>query len=63
VTQGPNFSSQVEWPFFLKFVENDKTFVLFQTNRFVFFIPKRQLSPEQISCLREAFARHIANTG
>jgi hypothetical protein len=59
--EGPNFSSQIKWLFFLKFAEDDKSFILYQSNQIFLPIPKRQLSPQQISDLREAFTRHIAN--
>ena len=57
---GANFSSQLKWPFFVKFAEDDKTFVLYQNNQIFHIIPKRQLSPQQIAELREAFTQHIA---
>jgi hypothetical protein len=60
---GTNFSSQLKWQFFLKFAEDDKTFVLYQSNQIFHPIPKRQLSPEQISELREAFTRNIGGNG
>jgi len=56
----PTFSSKLKWPFFLKYVEDDKTFVLFQSNQIFHLIPKRQLSPQEISGLREAFKQHIS---
>lgn len=61
--QGPNYSSQLKWPIFVKFAEDSKAFVLFQSNGSFNLIPKRQLSPQQISDLREAFTRHIAKGG
>lgn len=60
--QGPDFSSQLKWPFFLKFAEDDKSFVMFQTDRMFFFIPKRQLSQQDISNIRKALAQHIPKT-
>lgn len=58
--KGPGFSSQVNWPIFVRFAEDDKVFVLFQSSHVFHIIPKRQLSPQQIADLREAFTRHIA---
>jgi YcxB-like protein len=57
--EGSNFSSQLKWPFFLDFAEDNKSFVLYQSNHIFHPIPKRQLSPQQISDLRDAFTRHI----
>ncbi|MGZ7103536.1 MAG: YcxB family protein [Candidatus Angelobacter sp.] len=56
---GPAFSSRVEWAFFPRFVEDQKTFLLYQSNQVFNIIPKQQLSQEQISELREAFNWHI----
>ena len=60
--EGPNFSSQLKWPFFLKFAEDDNVFVIYQSNQIFHIIPKRQLYPQQILDLREAFTRHIGKT-
>lgn len=60
--EGPDFSSQVKWPFFLKFAEDDKTFVMYQTNQIFSLIPKRQLSQQEISTIREALTQHIPKT-
>ncbi|HET9836710.1 MAG TPA: YcxB family protein, partial [Candidatus Angelobacter sp.] len=57
--KGPNFSSQVNWPIFVKFAEDGKVVVLFQSSHVFHIIPKRQLSPQQISSLRDAITRHI----
>jgi hypothetical protein len=54
-----DFSSQLKWPFFVKFAEDDKSFVLYQSNQIFHPIPKRQLTPEQISELRDVFTQHI----
>ena len=60
---GATFSSQLKWEHFIRFVEDEKIFLLYQTNQLVQIIPKRQLSPEQISELREGFIRNIAMKG
>lgn len=57
--EGPDFSSQVKWPFFLKFAEDDKSFVMYQTNQMFSCTPKRQLSQPEISNIREALIQHI----
>ena len=57
--EGPDFSSQLKCPFFLKFAEDDKSFVMYQTNQMFFLIPKRLLSWQEISNIREALAQHI----
>ena len=57
--EGPDFSSQLKWPFFLKFAEDDKSFIIYQTDQMFFCIPKRQLSQQEISTIREALIQHI----
>jgi hypothetical protein len=32
---------------------------MYQSNQMFFFIPKRQLSPQEISNIREALTQHI----
>jgi len=59
--EGPDFSSQLKWPFFLKFAEDDKSFIIYQTDQMFFCIPKRQLSQQEISTIREALIQHIPN--
>jgi hypothetical protein len=56
---GPAYSSRLEWTFFPRFVEGEKTFLLYQSNQIFNVIPKQQLSQEQIVQLREAFTRNI----
>jgi hypothetical protein len=57
--EGPDFSSQLKWRFFLKFAEDDKSFVMYQTDQMFFCIPKRQLSQQEISTIREELIQHI----
>jgi hypothetical protein len=57
--EGPDFSSQLKWPFFVKFAEDDTSFVMYQTNQMVVCIPKRQLSQQEISSIREALVQHV----
>lgn len=58
---GPAFSSHLKWPFFIKFAEDDKAFVLYQSNQIFHPIPKRELSQEQIAELRETFKQNITS--
>jgi hypothetical protein len=52
--------SRSPWQFFLSFSENDRTFILFQQGNQIFFpIPKRELTPTQITQLRALFEAHI----
>jgi hypothetical protein len=60
--EGPDFSSQLKWPFFLKFAEDEKSFVMYQTNQMFFLIPKRQLSQQESLDIREALVHHIPKT-
>jgi hypothetical protein len=59
VFAGPEFSSQLQWKIFVKFVEDDKSFLLYQNQHIFQVIPKSALSPQQISELREAFTQNI----
>lgn len=56
---GPAFSSRLEWSFFPRFVEDEKAFLLYQSDQVFNVIPKRSLSQNEISELKEAFTRHI----
>jgi len=58
---GPAFSSHLDWKMFQRFVEDDKTFILYQSNQIVHPIPKRELSQDQLLELREAFTRNIVS--
>jgi hypothetical protein len=57
----PTISVQPKWGSIQNFVEDDTSFVLYQSGVIFHFIPKRQLSPGQIAALREAFTRNIAH--
>jgi len=57
---GTNYSSQLKWDFFIKYVEDEKVFVLYQSNQIFHPIPKRTLSADEVSVLREAFKQNIA---
>jgi hypothetical protein len=56
--QGASFSSQINWSHFSRCFEDQNSFVLFQSPRIFSIVPKRQLSPEQITLLRDYFARY-----
>lgn len=56
---GSTFSSQLKWEHFIRFVEDEKVILLYQSSQVVQIIPKQQLCQEQISELREAFTRNI----
>lgn len=61
--RGQTFASEVSWDHFAQFYEDKKTFVISQRGQTVFnMLPKRCLSSEQTSTLRELFNRHM-NTG
>lgn len=60
---GPTFSSQLKWENFIRFVEDEKVFLLYQSGQVAQIVPKRQLSPEEITELREAFTQKIAMKG
>jgi hypothetical protein len=56
-----NSNSRTTWQSYTRFFEDDKTFILFQQgNRFFITIPKRELSPSQITELRSIFASHLS---
>jgi hypothetical protein len=50
--RGPSFSSQVGWSNFCKFFEDEKSFVLYQNSQVFNIVPKRGLSPDQVTSLR-----------
>lgn len=56
---GAAFSSQLRWAMFTRFAEDDRAFVVYQSQNVSQFIPKRELAPEQITELREIFTRNI----
>ena len=61
--RGRTFASKVSWDHFASFYEDKKSFVISQRGQTVFnILPKRCLSPEQISTLRDFLSRHM-NTG
>src|ERR1051326_7465788 len=60
---GATFSAQLNWQHFIRFVEDDKSFLLYQSSQVFHIIPKRELTAEQISEVREEFTRHIAKQG
>lgn len=57
---GPSFSSHQDWKNFFRFLEDDKTFLLYQSTQVFNPIPKRMLLPQEIEDLRNAFTRNIA---
>ena len=58
--QSATFSSQISWSHFSRFLEDQNSFVLFQDPKIFTIVPKRQLSPEQITALRDYFSRYIS---
>jgi ABC-type transport system involved in cytochrome bd biosynthesis fused ATPase/permease subunit len=57
---GASFSSRTAWKNFANFVEDDKSFLLYQNSQIFNIVPKRSLSQGQIQELREIFARNTA---
>lgn len=57
----PTISVQLKWASIQNFVEDDSSFVLYQSGVIFHLLPKRQFSPEQIAGLREAFTKNIAH--
>ena len=57
---GPTSSSKVGWSNFWKVLEDEQSFVIYQQNQLAFsIIPKRNLSTQQITELRESLASKI----
>jgi hypothetical protein len=50
--RGPTFSSQVDWSNFCRFFEDERSFVLYKNSQVFNIVPKRELSPAQITSLR-----------
>jgi hypothetical protein len=57
----PALTVQMKWDSVQSFVEDDTAFVLYQSGLIFHLMPKRQLSQQQISDLREAFTQHITS--
>ena len=59
--RGRTFASKVSWDHFASFYEDKKSFVVSQRGQMVFnILPKRCLSPEQTSALRDLLSRYIS---
>jgi hypothetical protein len=60
---GPSFSSPKDgWTTFNRFLEDENSFLLYQKEVFnIVIIPKRNLSAEQITALRDHLARGISS--
>lgn len=52
-------SAQIRWPAFQKYIETRREFLLYVQKNQAHFIPKRVLSEEQQTGLRELLARHL----
>jgi hypothetical protein len=60
--EGPVSEAKMSWAAFSKFFEDDKSFIYFQRNGQIFhMLPKRFLSLEQTTAVREFFERHIGS--
>jgi hypothetical protein len=60
--QGTTFSSEIRWPHFHKFIEDDKCFLLYSNPQVFNIVPKRSLSVNEIEGLRALLERNIAST-
>jgi hypothetical protein len=58
--RGPTFSSEVGWSNFCKFFEDERSFVLYKTSQVFNIVPKRELSPDQITSLRAYLDQKIS---
>jgi len=59
--RGRTFTSEVSWDHFARFYEDEKSFVISQRGQTVFnILPKRCLSPEQTSTLRDLLSGNIS---
>jgi len=59
---GETFSGKIGWSNYRQFFEDERCFVLYQDSTVFNIIPKRQLSSEQISWLRQHFNRKIEDS-
>jgi len=59
--QGRTFSSRIDWAHFSRLIEDQHSFLMFQSPNVFNIIPKRQLNEEQIAALRDYLTRHIAS--
>jgi len=58
--QGPTFSSRILWAHFYKFLEDERSFLLYQSPHVFNIVPKRGLSTEQIDVLRTFLRRNVS---
>jgi len=58
--QGPTFSSDIRWPHFYRFVEDERSFLLYQNAQAFNIVPKRGLSPDQIKEFRALLKQNIS---
>ena len=54
-------TSEVEWQNYLRYVESKSLFILYQSPILFSFVPKRAMTPEQISELRALVQQNIKN--
>jgi len=59
--QGTTFSSEIRWAHFHKFIEDDKSFLLYSNPQVFNIVPKESLSVEEIEDLRALLARNITS--
>ena len=58
---GPISSSNLNWEYFSRKIEDDRAFVLYQQSERNFTVlPKRSLTPEQVSEFRQIVERHLS---
>lgn len=61
---GPVTSARVDWAYFNKFLEDDRTFVLYAKNQSVFnIVPKRALSRAQVVRFRQYLEQNVRSSG
>jgi hypothetical protein len=60
--RGSTFSSEIRWPHFHKFLEDDNSFLLYSSPQVFHIVPKRSLSGNEVEDLRSILERNVART-
>jgi 4-amino-4-deoxy-L-arabinose transferase-like glycosyltransferase len=57
--QSPDFGANLKWALYLRFLESDRIFLLYQTNRMFNLFPKAAFAPGEIDEFRQLVRRKL----
>lgn len=57
--QGSDFDANLKWPIYLRFLESDRIFLLYQTNLMFNLYPKAAFAPSEIDEFRQLVRRKL----